>query len=79
MLTFSETQINALAFSDNLSGLLSSFQLFQIITFYSSGPPGNKFSFKIKAGPITNVSQFIKVNKKSAWPQFKPNIGQTTT
>lgn len=26
-----------------------------------------------------NVSQFIKVNKKSAWPQFKPNIGQTTT
>lgn len=42
-------------------------------------PPENKFSFKNKFRPTMNVSQFIKLNKKSAWPQFKLNIGQTTT
>lgn len=42
-------------------------------------PPENKFSFKNQFRPTMNVSQFIKLNKKSAWPQFKLNIGQTTS
>lgn len=51
-----------------LERLLSSFQLFRKITFYSSisSPSENRFSFKNKVWPtIMNVSWFIKVNKNT--------------